>query len=213
MQQLHKAFLSRVALGFQSRGSGKSSINGFESPFNPKNRIQSLYYDCLNTQDASYYLFSKEVYCQVTFVTPREYFRLCAEARAEYNPLDILAHQRERNAVDMEVAQEYADKMENGEVFPICVVDFKHHTQEGRHRAQACELLGVRMFPCVIIRPVTPKETAVIMGCPRNEGWEVKVGGSFELCLFKNRKFVATLDKRDFEKSYEIIQDILKAKK
>lgn len=215
MRQLHKAFLSKTALSFLSRAqsSNNTGFNGFESPFNPNNRIQGLYYDCLDPQEASYYLLAKGVYCQVSFVTPQEYFRLCAEARVGYKKTDIHAPRRERNAVNMELAQEYANKMENGELFPICMVDFKHNTQEGRHRAQASELLGIQMFPCVIIRPVTPKETAVIMGCPRNEGWEVKVGGTLELCLYKNRKYMATLDKRDFEKSYNIVQDILKSKK
>ena len=57
----------------------------------------------------------------------------------------------ELNSCDKQRVVEYAGLMARGEVFPLCWIDTKYHSQEGRHRSLAASALGVKKIPIVMI--------------------------------------------------------------
>jgi hypothetical protein len=57
-----------------------------------------------------------------------------------------------RDSIDKRVCSKYVDDMYKGDVFPLLYLDYKKKNQEGRHRAFAAWILGIKKIPVLVIK-------------------------------------------------------------
>jgi len=98
-------------------------------------------------------LMNKDIITEMKMIPTSEYFNYASQSRPQYTSAST-----ERRRVVEATAQKYAERMRAGEKAPLPYVDFVFKTQEGRHRARALEILGVRSMPIMIIRKAKPSE-------------------------------------------------------
>lgn len=114
--------------------------------------IDVTYLDCPTLDnmrdDPEYFRKNKGTVFEIKLVSPDKYFRLAAEVHGHGNA------SRERGNVSEERARKYADKMSSGDKFPLPYIDFDYGNQEGRNRARALEILGVKWVPVMIVKSV-----------------------------------------------------------
>jgi hypothetical protein len=76
----------------------------------------------------------------------------------EMSPIDYLYETEEifggnfRDSIDKRVCSKYVDDMYKGDVFPLLYLDYKKRNQEGRHRAFAAWILGIKKIPVLVIK-------------------------------------------------------------
>lgn len=95
-----------------------------------------------------YFRDRKGVEYEIKLVSPSEFFNLCSQVPG-YDSARKL-----RLGVNEERAKKYADAMLRGERFALPWIDYDFRGQEGRHRARALELIGVKFFPVMIVRGI-----------------------------------------------------------
>ena len=165
----------------------------FEHVDQDKLIVQNSFNDIMVPSEHQYFLLYKGAIGELKRIRPTQYFKMCAEARGEGTAADEYA-----SVVD-ETINKYADLMKKGERFPIPVVDYYHHTQEGRHRAAAAAKAGALFIPCVVIRKLEQGELAHILGF--DAGWTIRTdstGCSIGAPDKKTYEWVSTV--RDFGK-------------
>lgn len=115
--------------------------------------------------DKGYYINAKGKSFDIVWMSPDGYFSAIAKNRDK-----PMTNSMERKAVNDETARKYADMMKSGILFPMPNID-EYGSQEGRHRARALEMLGVRRMPVMIIRDkINPNE----MPPPeRDDEWKI----------------------------------------
>lgn len=114
--------------------------------FNPSRNqlIQHMYDELLIPEWEYYYKWFKNTYGTIELIDPADYIELCADVHKTTVSTEL-------NSCDKQRVAEYAELMAKGEVFPLCWIDMKYHSQEGRHRSLAASALGVKKIPIVII--------------------------------------------------------------
>jgi len=103
-------------------------------------------------ENPDYFLKNKGKSFEIIWMSPSQYFEMCARNREEYTGKYASAL-NERSMVDDIRARQYANLMEGGTYFPMPNID-EYGGQEGRHRARALEMLGVTRFPVMRIKQV-----------------------------------------------------------
>jgi hypothetical protein len=99
--------------------------------------------------DPEYFRRVKKTDYEIKLVSPDEYYRLSSETRNGRNG------SRERANVNDERAKKMANAMLKGDKkFAMPWIDYDYKGQEGRHRARALEMIGVKFFPVMIVRGV-----------------------------------------------------------
>ena len=80
--------------------------------------------------------------------SPSKYIDKCAKGRGTTR--EQLSSNR-----DQEKIKGYAAKLENGETFPLPVLDYSNgFSQEGLHRAFAAEIAGLQTMPFLVVDKV-----------------------------------------------------------
>ena len=85
-------------------------------------------------------------------ITPQEYMDLCSlyiakSSETDLNKLSDLNGMQKHFA---ERAHEIANAMKQGEKVPLPILDFHWKEQDGRHRAVAAYIDGIKTIPCLI---------------------------------------------------------------
>lgn len=100
--------------------------------------------------DREYYM-RKEGFSDVYIaeMTPDEYLLLCGKYgwKDRFNDVDTIYN---TSGTNKDYVEEYAERMKNGEKAPMPVINVKNRGQEGRHRAFAAKLAGIKTIPVVI---------------------------------------------------------------
>ena len=104
------------------------------------------YYDGL-LRDPAYYRRAKGITGKIEWMSPSGYLEKVAAMFGTTAARTLIW-------VDPVLAEKYADRMEDGDLFPIPVINYDLSEQEGRHRAYAALILGVRSIPVLVVRPV-----------------------------------------------------------
>ena len=100
--------------------------------------------------DRDYYMRKygyKDVY--IAEMTPDEYLLLCGKYgwKHRFTDVDTIYN---TSGTNKELVQEYAERMKNGEKAPMPVINVKNRGQEGRHRAFAAKIAGIKTIPVLI---------------------------------------------------------------
>lgn len=93
----------------------------------------------------------KGVKYDVRLLTPDMYFYHCARVHDHWD------EKAERRNVNEDLAREYANLMLGGEKFPIPYIDYDYGNQEGRNRARALEIIGVKFVPTLMVESISPE--------------------------------------------------------
>lgn len=108
--------------------------------------------------DLAYHISEKGRTYDIKMMSPQEYFEEIARNRRITDGRKDATAAKERRSINDERAKKYADLMKEGVRFPLPNVDYTLGGQEGRHRARALEMLGVKRFPVLIARDIKKSE-------------------------------------------------------
>jgi hypothetical protein len=93
----------------------------------------SYYNDFLKPDQLKYLQTEKNRTGEIVQMTPREYYEDCAKYVFDMS-VDELLNSRK---VNEETIAKYRDDMKNGDVFPLCFINYADKSQEGLHRMLA----------------------------------------------------------------------------
>lgn len=116
------------------------AVTGFQS-----NSTGMPFYDEM-MDNPEYFERAKRLLSNLTMMSPKEYVSRCAEGFKKTKSQII--DQRDKN-----LAMEYAQKMLDGEKFPILTLDYTRgdFSQEGLHRAMAAFAAKIPEVPVLIV--------------------------------------------------------------
>lgn len=125
-------------------------------PFTTSTTHMPSYDDMMKKPD--YFREAKKKKFKIVQMSPEEYLDKVADGFSVYGGYDRAAALN----VTQKLVDEYAEKMEKGEKFPMVVLDHtsargfdgkkeKAFTQEGRHRAFAAKKIGVKKIPVMVV--------------------------------------------------------------
>lgn len=137
-----------------------ASIMSGNDVFDMSTTGMSMYDNFLNEKDAKYMKYNKKKLGEVVYMSPDEYIKRCAYDIFEKSDLSGTL-----NAVNNELVDTYANMMKDGTKFPIPVLNYAEHEQEGRHRAMAAKKLGINKIPVLMI---TNYDINADLGLPDN---------------------------------------------
>lgn len=109
------------------------------------------YYDrFLDPKELAYMQSAKNLTGDIVMMTPQEYFEECTEIFGDTLTVDDLIRQRSDESLD-----KYIEAMRNGDVFPLCFINYADRGQEGLHRMlAAAEAFGWDVeYPVLVITP------------------------------------------------------------
>lgn len=109
------------------------------------------YYDrFLNDKDLKYMQEAKNLTGEIVMMSPEEYYQYATEIFDYRHDVDDLIAQRSDDSLD-----EYVEAMKQGDVFPLCFLNFADKTQEGLHRMlAAARAFGWKeQYPVLIVKP------------------------------------------------------------
>lgn len=109
------------------------------------------YYDSA-IENPKYYKEEKGIECKVVFMSPDEYIDRCYEMQKKYFKEPMSKELYLSLVINKDLVKKYAERMEKGIRFPIPVIDYCQDSQEGRNRAYAAKLLGVKEIPVLVCR-------------------------------------------------------------
>ena len=126
-------------------------------PFDPNHTDLPSYDDML--KDPNYFRKRKNKEFKVVYMTPDEYVDHAADGFKR----DGFSREQLVSSRDTDVIDRYAQKMKNGEKFPMLMIDHssrmgfdgkkqENFGQEGLHRALAAKKAGVKRIPVMIVR-------------------------------------------------------------
>lgn len=104
----------------------------------------SFYDDFLDSSLADYLRNTKHKEGYIAEMSPVEYLECCADIFD--STLESQIYSTKRNNIE-----KYAAKMKQGTKFYMPVLNYADKTQEGRHRAQAAYLAGIKSIPVLIV--------------------------------------------------------------
>lgn len=99
------------------------------------------------------YVMKKNGYtlAYIAEITPEEYLLLCGKYGWGNIYTDIEEIKKQMSDRDWKNINEMAELMKQGHKFGLPYVDILRQGQEGRHRALAAEVAGIKTIPCLII--------------------------------------------------------------
>ena len=104
-----------------------------KAKFSTTDTHMSYYNDFLKPKELNYLQNHKNRTGEIFSMSPREYYKECAEEIFK-KTLDYIIKSRKYNK---ETIDKYIKDMEEGHIFPLCVIDYADGTQEGLHRMMA----------------------------------------------------------------------------
>ena len=126
--------LSNTSIGNKTFDIKKSNCSLYDGIFNPNEIIKTNGKTGEKITKKEYYKFEKGKDCKLTYMTGKEYLEKCAK---DIFGTDYDSAVTNSIWISQESVDAYAEAMKRGEVFPLCYLDYKSHSQEGRHRALA----------------------------------------------------------------------------
>jgi hypothetical protein len=84
---------------------------------------------------------------KLVYMTPQSYLMECKKIHNYKGSLNDYINE----AITKKLAKKYSINMNNGDKFPIPVLDYELESQEGRHRIKAAELLGYSHIPVIVL--------------------------------------------------------------
>lgn len=105
----------------------------------------SYYNDFLHDDTLEYMRTHKGLDGYIAEMSPKEYLECCADIFDSTFENQIYSTFRE----DIE---KYAEKMKSGIKFNMPVLNYADNQQEGRHRAQAAYLAGIKIIPVLVVK-------------------------------------------------------------
>ena len=96
-----------------------------------------------------YHRANKGVRAYVEMISPEKYFEEAAKVRRGNGAIEdeYMSTGHRRSLI-------YADRTRKGSKMPIPVIDYAHHSQEGRHRAMAAMKLKLHKIPVLFVDEV-----------------------------------------------------------
>ncbi len=107
------------------------------------------YYDNM-MQNPEYFRDAKGLESELGTMSPKEYIQRVSDSFGK--PVDVITGQR-----DPELVDKYAQKMKDGEKFPILTLDYSRGSrvsQEGIHRSMAAIKIGLIEVPVLIVTSI-----------------------------------------------------------
>lgn len=122
-----------------------------KAQFNTRDTEMSYYNNFLNPKDLKYMQDTKNLTGEIVQMTPEEYYKACAND-IFHKPLDYIKKSRQ---IDDALINKYAKAMKDGEVFPMCMLNYENAGQEGLHRMMAAgETFGWDIkYPVLVVKP------------------------------------------------------------
>ena len=114
------------------------------------------YYDrFLDPEEKAYMEKSRNLTGDIVMMTPEEYYQECVKIFGNKYDVDNLIQQRS----DQSLGQ-YVEDMKNGDVFPLCFINYAEKSQEGLHRMlAAAQAFGWdKEYPVLVITPYDMQE-------------------------------------------------------
>lgn len=105
----------------------------------------SYYNDFLT--NPKHYCKERGVKFEIVEMAPDEYIKACAELHGSSIIAEMLMIERS-NLIEIK------EKMETKGDFPLLLLDFNLNRQEGRHRAVAADILGLKIIPVMVVEPI-----------------------------------------------------------
>ena len=106
----------------------------YRQVFNTKDTGMSYYNQFLKPELNDYMINNKNRRGEIIMMTPYEYISDCASKIFNLPIDDVTGYRKEEDSTER-----YANDMRNGDVFPMCVINYADRTQEGLHRMLAAE--------------------------------------------------------------------------
>lgn len=125
-------------------------------------KIHSVNNDIANAKWEWYYKINKCIYACIKEMSAKDYLIECAAIRG------IGDYKTEYNATNAGSIRNIAECIKAGRQFYAPVLDYVNHTQDGRHRCLACDLLGFKKIPVVCICSWTETMQAKELDLPAN---------------------------------------------
>ncbi len=100
--------------------------------------------DILNNPE--YHAEKKNMKAEIVFMSPTQYFKEIAKNRK--SPMEAW---QERRFVEKDLVEKYYQKALTGSKMPLPSIDKITGDQEGRHRAEVAEKLGLSVIPVLIV--------------------------------------------------------------
>lgn len=106
-----------------------------------------------DTHTSYYQDLYKQGKAQIVEMSPQEYLHYCAHSIFPKQGLNSTYESQIRAAIgDAKSTMKLVNLMQNGTKMYMPALDFKKHGQEGRHRAVAAMILGIKRIPVMIVR-------------------------------------------------------------
>lgn len=121
-----------------------------KAQFDPTDTHMSYYNNFLNPKDLAYMQEAKNLTGEIVMMTPEKYYQEAVKIfKGRHNEDDLIAQRSDTSL------EQYMDDMRNGDVFPLCFLDYANSTQEGLHRMLAAALtFGWNIkYPVLVITP------------------------------------------------------------
>lgn len=117
--------------------------------FDTSNTNMSYYNEFLRPDDLKYLQKSKNKTGEIVMMSPFEYFHRCS--RDIFKNVSVYDLENSRRA--SEYYPKYVEAMRNGETFPMTMLDYTSHGQEGLHRMlAAADVFGWhKKFPVLVV--------------------------------------------------------------
>lgn len=112
--------------------------------FTTKSTGIPFYDNFLDKNDIAYMRKHKHLDGYIASMSPVDYLEGCADIFNSTLEVQIYSTQRDN-------IEKYAKMMRNGTKFNMPVLNYAQNTQEGRHRAQAAYMNGIKEIPVLII--------------------------------------------------------------
>lgn len=131
--------------------TNKTEFKGFDiTKVSNTDNSYKLYQDILDNPDVAKNKGFTAAY--IAEITPQDYMNLCSLyiASSTETNLELLSDLEGIQKHFAERAIEIAEAMKKGEKVPLPLLDIKFKEQDGRHRAVAAYIDGIKTIPCLI---------------------------------------------------------------
>ncbi len=109
-------------------------------------------------------LITKGILASIVPMTADQYLTNCSKARGHKPAIP----ENEYAAINPGKIDDIAEKMKNGNKFPIPIINYAYGNQDGRHRALAALKIGVKRIPVIVIDFCNENQIRKIIDYPKS---------------------------------------------
>lgn len=128
----------------------QTNFEGFDiSKVSDRDNSYKKYQEFMNNPELAKKEGFENVY--IASMSPQEYMDLCTlYVSGSENDLEKLTDINGKYKHFAETCYEYAEKMKSGKKFPLLILDLHWKEQDGRHRAAAAYINGIKSVPVLL---------------------------------------------------------------